>query len=435
MTSSPLTEHEIAEGIICYRGVLPNNIRVLLTKMPHVQAVSVNVTVDAGARDEAPEESGVAHFLEHMAFKGTKTRTALDIAQEFDAIGGRSNAGTGRENTVYYAKVLKEHAGDALEILADILQNSVYSREETEKERDVILQEIFMTRDTPDDYVFDMYQEACYGDSRMGRSILGTEELVSGYTGEDLRRFMTSKYYGERIVISLAGALEPQEMFARVNDLFSGFAAKGSYTRPKAEHFTAETRLITRELDQAHVVFGVPSASSKDPHYRAVQLAGLILGGGMSSRLFQEVREKRGLAYSVSSFPWSFADSGVFSLYGGTSPEKTEEMIKVMLGEIEKLTDTGPEAEELARAKRQVRASVLMEQEKSGFLADYVTRRQQVHNDMKPLAELLAKMESITAEDIKQAAAAFAESFAKENALACIGTETATKAAEKALRR
>lgn len=429
------TSHPIIAGLTCYRGVLPNRIRVLMAPMAHTQAVSLSVTVIAGARDERKEDSGAAHFLEHMAFKGTDTRSALDIAEQFDAIGGHFNAGTGRESTTYYAKVLKEHQFTALDILADILQRSVFAPEEIEKERQVILQEIFMTRDTPDDYVFDLYQEACYGDNSMGRSILGPEENIKNFSADTLRGFMADKYTGDHIIITVAGALEPEAFFAKAQELFNSFAPTRSYVREAAPGFAGQKRLTDRELDQAHLVFGVPGAASADEElYRPLQITSMILGGGMSSRLFQEVREKRGLAYSVSAFPWGFCDSGIFSFYGGTSPDKVGEMAQVIIDETNKLANGEATADELSRAKMQIRASILMEQEKSGFIDSYMTRRETLHNDIQPLETLVEQIEAITAADVKQAAEFIATALeAKDIAVSCMGMPEAGAAAQKVL--
>jgi predicted Zn-dependent peptidase len=382
---------------------LANGVRIAVTPMGHTQATSLNVTVAAGSRDERSDQAGIAHFLEHMAFKGTKTRSAAAIAEEFDMIGGYLNAATGREHTSYYAKVLSEHTAAATEILADILLNSVFDPDELEKERDVILQEIFMTNDTPDDVLFEIFQESCYGDSHMGHSILGTEEKIGGYGREDLIGFMAGHYTGARLIVSAAGGVDPESFFRQAEDMFGGVAESGVPRDMQAPLFVGGHRALARDLDQSHAVFGLPGYSYQDENYHRLQVLSIILGGGMSSRLFQEVREKRGLAYSVSAFTSMYKDAGLLSVYGGTSPEKMEEMIRVITDEIRKIAD-GVTAHELQRAKNQIRASVLMEQEKSGFVGDYVARQLLLFDEVRPFGSLIAKIDAIAPEDVMQTA-------------------------------
>jgi len=372
--------------------------------MPYTQATAVNVSLSAGSRDEREDQSGVAHFLEHMAFKGTRTRSAQDIAEEFDMIGGNLNAGTSQENTSYYARLLTEHTDVAIDILSDIILHSTFLPEELEKERAVILQEIFMTYDAPDEALFEIFQQSCYGSAPMGRSILGTEDHIRGYQSADLTGFMGEHYDGGRMILSVAGNLDPEETTRK---LAAAFAAVPTAKETKAVRapsaFVGENRALVRDLDQANIALALPCPSYRDKNYYDFQLLAIILGGGMSSRLFQEVREKRGLAYSVSAFTTLYSDSGLFSMYGGCSPDKLAEMTGVMLSELRRLAD-GVEEKERVRAVNQIRASMLMQQERSGFIANYTASRLALYGEVRPLSDVMAKVESVTLEDLKNAA-------------------------------
>lgn len=351
---------------------MDNGIRLVTQHMPNTESISINVWVATGSRYEKPELNGISHFLEHMAFKGTKRRTARQIAEEFDDIGGHFNAHTGRETTVYYAKTLKNDAHVAVDILADIIQNSIFDEEELERERGVILQELAMTIDTPDDIIFDHFQETAYPAQGLGRSILGTEELIKTVRKSDFQNYINSRYFGENIVIAVAGNIAGSGIEEMIKGQFS-IIKRGTKTPfEKAIYKGGEFREV-RDLEQAHIVWGFEGVNYKSEEIYKAQLLSIILGGGMSSRLFQEVREKRGLAYSISSFNASYADAGMMNIYAGCSPEKANELLQVVKDEIHKACENITQ-KELDRARAGVRSSLLMSKEHSGAVSDDLGR-------------------------------------------------------------
>jgi predicted Zn-dependent peptidase len=379
-------------------STLANNIRVATIYMPHVETASVSVFNDVGSRTENADNNGISHFIEHMLFKGTKTRSALDIAVAFDNIGGNLNAYTGRENTVYYAKVLKEDVRFTVEVLADMVQNSIFDKEELERERDVVLQEIAQSKDTPDDIIFDHYQEAAFPNQSLGRPVLGSNAIVSAFNKQHIEDYMLQNYNGSNTVVAVAGNVEHEEVVKYVEEYFSNIEAGRRRENYFSEYQGSETR-IQRDLEQVHVVMGFKGVSYNDPRFYAQQVMSLILGGGMSSRLFQEIREKRGLAYTVSSFAVSYQDSGLFSVYAGTSPEQSNELIAVVCEELLKATDDIKEVE-LQKAKTQVKAGMLMGYENTQ------SRSEEIGSNLIKLGrhvdkeEILQKLEALTASDI-----------------------------------
>lgn len=342
---------------------LDNGITIATDQMDSIETVSVSVLVKVGSRNENEANNGISHFLEHMAFKGTKRRTALQIAEEFDMIGGYFNAYTSREKTVFYAKVLKDDLTTAVDILADILQHSTFAEDEIEKEREVILQEIHQTNDTPDDLIFDLFYETAYSDQPFGRGILGKPSYIQKVTSDDVRQFVGDNYCSSNIIVSAAGNIRGHDFRQMVIDNFDCFAAHSSVV-PEKSRYTGGDLRVDKDLEQVHLILGFEGVHYTHDDFYTQQVLSIILGGGMSSRLFQEVREKRGLAYSISSFGSSYKDTGLFGIYSATSEDKTNELVKIIGEEIQKITDTISD-EEMARAKAQVRASLLMSQESS----------------------------------------------------------------------
>jgi predicted Zn-dependent peptidase len=382
---------------------LPSGLTVVSEKMPRVETVSLGAYVDAGARHETAAENGVSHFLEHMAFKGTAKRDAAGIAREIENVGGHINAYTSRENTAFYCKVLKEDAGLAADIIGDILSHSTCVAEELERERGVILQEIGQANDTPDDIVFDHFQATAYAGQAMGRPVLGTEETIKAMSRDALTGYMRRHYGHRRTVVAAAGAIEHDDLLDLVKTHFADL--------PEAVPAAAEPAIYTggefredRELDQVHLVLGFPSCSATDELHIPTQLLSTLLGGGMSSRLFQEIREKRGLVYSVYSFVSPFADHGVFAVYAGTGEDQAEELVPVALEELRRVQKDVTE-DELARAKAQLRASLLMSLESTGSRCEQLARQLQVHGRIIPVEETKAKIAAVTVDQIQAAAA------------------------------
>jgi len=314
-------------------STLANGLRVVTHSLPHLETVSLGVWINAGARHEGVHQHGIAHFLEHMAFKGTPTRTALEIAEEIEITGGDLNAATSLETTAYYARVLKGDTGLAVSLLSDILINPSFDDAEMERERGVIVQEIGHSHDTPDDLVFDMFQQTSFPDQPLGRPILGTVETVSEFAPDDLRSYRDEFYQPSSMVVAAVGAMDHKTLLEQVEQGFGAMSKKSFETPAPATYIGGDTRL-ERDIEQLHVIFGLKSIAINHPDFYAMQILSYILGGGMSSRLFQEVREKRGLCYSVFSFNWGFSDTGVFGIYAGTGPEKAQELGNVIVEQL-----------------------------------------------------------------------------------------------------
>ncbi len=378
---------------------LDNGLTVLSDEMSHVDSVSVGVWVDAGARHETPARHGISHMLEHMAFKGTASRSAQRIAEEIENVGGHINAATSHETTAYYARVLKEDTPLALDILADILQRSAFESEELERERGVILQEIGQAADTPDDIVFDHLMSVSYPGQALGRPILGTPETVGGFSSGDLRAYMADRYHAPSMVVAAAGAVDHEALVGEVAEKFAALPAARPNEHERARFEGRELR-DDKALEQAHVTLAFEGVPYGDPDYYTAQVFASVLGGGMSSRLFQEVREKRGLCYSVFSFNWSFADTGLFGVYAGTAPEDLSELMPVMADEIQRLGEDASE-EETARARAQLKAGLLMGLESSSARAEQMARQMMVFGRLLPTEHVIGEVERVDAGALK----------------------------------
>ena len=381
---------------------LPSGLTIVTETMPRVETVSFGAYVAAGTRHEDATVNGASHFLEHMAFKGTARRDAAAIAREIENVGGQINAYTARENTAYYCKVLKEDTGLAADIIGDILTASAFAPEELERERGVILQEIGQANDTPDDIVFDHFQETAYADQAMGRPTLGTEAIIEGMQGSALTGFMRSHYGPRNMVVAAAGALEHEAVVEMARRHFAGLPGNAN-PAPEAARYTGGEYREEQDLEQVHVVLGFEGLTYDDPQSHASMLLSTLLGGGMSSRLFQEIREKRGLVYSIYSYTQPFADSGLFAIYAGTGEKEAAELVPVTLEELVRVQRDVTE-EELARAKAQLRASLLMSLESTGSRCESLARQWQVHGRIIPTEETKAKIAAVTVSDIEDVA-------------------------------
>ncbi len=382
---------------------LPNGLNVLTQNMPNIETVALGIWVKAGARDERPEENGIAHFLEHMAFKGTKKRSARDIAEEIESAGGEINASTGMETTTYYARVLKGDWALALDILADIFTESVLDAEEMERERDVILQEISAANDQPDDLVFDLAQTASYGDHPLGRSILGTAELISTVDREKMLAWRNRNYWASRIVVAAAGNIDHGK-FAEAAEKLFGQIERGQQPQREPPSFAGTEQNAQKTLDQTHIVLSFAAPSYRDPEIYQLQILSNILGGGMSSRLFQEVREQRGLCYSVFAFGSAYEDAGQIGVYAASSPEHTEELLDVTSSVMMSVTNRVTDAE-VARAKAQLKTSLVMNLESASSRADQIARQFLAFGMVPAIATLVEKIEAVTVEQVRDLAA------------------------------
>ena len=381
---------------------LPSGLLVVTETMERVETVSLGAYVATGTRSETAAENGASHFLEHMAFKGTARRSAAGIAEEIENVGGQINAYTAREQTAYYVKLLREDLALGADIIGDILTHSSFAPDELERERGVILQEIGQANDTPDDIIFDRFQEIAYPDQPMGRPVLGTEEGIAAMGRDVLTGYMRRHYAAGNIVVAAAGALTHEAVvdlarqhFADLPAAMPGPALPGAYRGGEFRE--------ARDLDQVHIVLGFPSVAYDDPDYYPVLLLSTLLGGGMSSRLFQEIREKRGLVYSIYSFSAPFMDGGLFGIYAGTGEAEAEELVPVTLEELRKVQGGVSEAE-LHRARAQVKASLLMSLESTGSRCEQIARQIQVFGRIVPTAETVAKLNAVTAEGVRRAA-------------------------------
>ncbi|HIJ54813.1 MAG TPA: insulinase family protein [Deltaproteobacteria bacterium] len=386
------------------KTTLNNGIRILTKKMPHARSVVMGVWVNVGARDEADSENGISHFIEHMIFKGTKKRTGYQIAKEFDAIGGLTNAYTSMEHTCYHAKVLDTHLPIMVDILSDIFLNSQFQERDVQTERPVILQEIGMVEDAPDEFIHLLAGNGLWGDNPLGRSILGTRENILTFNANKIREFFHRLYIPDRIVISAAGNLEHQQMVDLIGPAFE--AALWGDRFPQRS--TPETRSLVglhhRELEQVHICMATRGMSITDPRRYACSLMNTILGGNMSSRLFQEIREKRGLAYAVYSFISSHIDTGMFGIYAGVGPEKTHECIELILKELRRLKTTGVESSELHGAKEYTKGNLLLASESVDNQMARLAQNEIHMGRYVPLKEIVDNIESVKAEDIMELA-------------------------------
>ena len=382
---------------------LPSGLLVATERMDRVETVSFGAYVASGTRHEDASENGVSHFLEHMAFKGTATRSAARIAEEIENVGGHINAYTAREQTAYYVKLLKEDLALGADIIGDILTHSVFAADEVERERGVILQEIGQANDTPDDIIFDHFQEIAFPGQPMGRPTLGTDALIRDMGRDTIRGYMRRHYAHGNLVVAAAGNLRHDEVVRLVETHFRDLPGAMPDT-PAPGRYTGGEFREARDLDQVHVVLGFPSVSYADPDYFAVLLLSTLLGGGMSSRLFQEIREKRGLVYSIYSFSAPFMDGGLFGIYAGTGEEEAAELVPVTLAQLLAVqNEVG--RDELERARAQVKAGLLMSLESTGGRCEQIARQLQVFGRIIPTGETVARINAVGLDDIRRAAA------------------------------
>lgn len=388
---------------------LSNNLQILSETMESVETVSLGVYVGTGARLEKVSENGVSHFLEHMAFKGTKTRTAMDIAAEIENVGGQMNAYTSYESTAYYVKVLKEDVELAMDILADILQNSTFPDDEIERERDVILQEISQSIDAPDDYVFELAQETVWGDNPMGRPILGSTQTVKSINKKMLTDYMDNHYHAGNMLICAAGNIDHKTLHGLADKYFGHLPNKGSAPTFSPAPFVGGLQVNTRALEQQHLNIIWPAVHQTHPDYYTSHVWATILGGGMSSRLFQEIREKRGLVYNIYSYMQSYDQTGIFGIYAACSPLKVAELIPATEACIAE-TLNSLDDDEVSRAKAQLKASLLMSQESTTARMSRLAANQTVYGKYIPLAETVRRIDNISKADIVRVGKAILES-------------------------
>ena len=377
---------------------LPSGLTVVTETMPHLESVALGVWVKSGSRNEAEDEHGIAHLLEHMAFKGTARRSARDIAEQIENVGGEVNAATSTESTSYYARVLRDDVPLAVDILADILIESAFDKDELEREKSVILQEIGAANDTPDDIVFDKFSETAYARQTIGRPILGTPESVMGFEPEQIRRYLARNYLTERMYIVAAGAVAHDEFVREVEKRFAGLPTQSAVPQiiEPARYIGGSVR-EARDLMDTQVLLGFEGKAYHARDFYCSQILANVLGGGMSSRLFQEVREFRGLCYSVYAFHWGFSDTGIFGIHAATGGENLPELMPVIIDELRKSSEAIHQSE-IDRARAQIRAQLLMGQESPAARAGQIARQMMLYGRPISNSELMDRLTGITTE-------------------------------------
>lgn len=380
---------------------LPSGLTVVTERIPHLRTAALGIWAGSGSRNEEAHENGIAHLLEHMAFKGTQRRTARQIAEEIEAVGGDLNAATSIESTGYYARVLGLDMALALDILTDILTGSTFDPVELAREQGVILQEIGAAHDTPDDLVFDLFQARAFPDQPIGRSILGTPQSVRSFTPDSLRAYMAKNYRAPGMVVAAAGDIDHAAIVEQISQRLAALPSGPATPAPPAR-YVGGLELGARPLEQTHLVFGLPGCSYLTPEYFATQVFTSVLGGGSSSRLFQEVREKRGLCYSIYAYHQPFFDTGVFAIYAGTDPKDSYDLMAVTIDELADTSETANEAE-IARSKAMMKVGLLGMLESSSARADQLARQILAFGRPIPPDELAARIDAVTVEDVRAA--------------------------------
>ncbi len=381
---------------------LENGLRVISDSIPTVETVSLGVWLNVGTRHETAPVNGIAHMLEHMAFKGTTRRTALQIATEVEAVGGYLNAYTARESTAYYARILKQDVDLAVDVLGDILQNSIFDAVEFAREQSVVLQEIGQANDTPDDIIFDYYQETCFPNQPMGRPTLGQAEVVQSLTPAIVQAYMKEHYGAQQMVFAAAGNIDHDHLVDQVRTHFSSLKPNGVVEQEPAAYKGGDYRL-DKDLEQVHLVLGFEGFEYQHPDYYTASVLSTLLGGGMSSRLFQEIREKRGLVYSIYAATSSYLDSGQFTIYAGTGQDEVKDLLPVVCEELRKLPKTLMQAE-IDRAKAQLKASLMMGLESTSNRCERLANQLLIYKRPLPSQEIIQAIDAVSMEDISRVA-------------------------------
>ena len=395
-----MNEHFVREPVIDITR-LANGLTVATERMPEIPTATLGVWVGAGSRNEEPQEHGLSHLIEHMAFKGTATRSARRIAEDIENVGGDINAATSVEYTSYTARVLGEDIDVALDVIGDILTNSVFDETELAREKGVILQEYAAVEDTPDDLIYDAFMETAFADQAIGRPILGRPETVGSFDADAIRAFMAREYAPNRMVLAAAGDVDHRQIVEAAERFFGAMPAVEEAKTAPARYVGGERR-IPRRLEQANIVLGLPGLSFKDQGYYATHLFAHVLGGGLTSRLWHEVRETRGLAYSIEAFHWPFSDCGLFGIGAGTSGTDVAELMKVTLDCALRATEDADDVE-LARAKAQAKVALLTALETPGGRIERIARQLLSWGRVVPSDEVVARVDAVTVEDVRQA--------------------------------
>jgi predicted Zn-dependent peptidase len=413
------------DGTLTRRTVLPGGLRVVTEAVPGVRSVAFGIWVGVGSRDESPALSGATHYLEHLLFKGTRRRGALEISAAIDAVGGEMNAFTAKEYTCYYARVLDTDLPLAVDVVSDMVTSSLVAGRDVDAERDVVLEEIAMHDDDPGDTVHDVFAGRLWGDSPLGRPILGTVESVGALSRPSLHGYYRRRYRAPRIVVAAAGSLDHTRVVRLVREAFGPAGFLDGDDPPAAPRIGGReprsyggAHLLERRTEQANLVLGVPAVARTDPRRFALGVLNGAVGGGMSSRLFQEVREKRGLAYSVYSYASQYADTGLLGIYVGCLPHKVDEVLEVCRDELAAVAARGITEEELARGKGQLRGALVLGLEDTGSRMSRIAKADLVHGELPGVGQLLQRIDAVTLDDVREVAA---DLLGRPQSLAVIG--------------
>ncbi len=381
--------------------VLPNGVRVITEEIEHVRSVAIGLWVGAGSRDEREGYEGISHFIEHMLFKGTENRTARELAESLETVGGQLNAFTTKEYTCFYAKVLDEDLNLAIDVLSDMFFNSLFDPKEIEKEKKVVIEEIKMYEDSPDELIHDLFSEFVWNDHSLGKPILGTEESIRALGREKVLDYISHHYAPDNLVIAVAGSIKHEDIMAKLSERYSHFKRGGKRLLEGSPQGQTVERFIKKDTEQAHLILGVPGLGQDDPDIYPIHVFNNVLGGGLSSRLFQEIREQRGLAYSVYSYHSIYVDTGLFAIYAGTSPANTQEVVECVLAEIRDLKEKGITQGELERTKAQIKGSLYLGLESVSSRMSRLGKTELSYNRVLTPEEVVEKLEKVTLEDVQ----------------------------------
>ena len=420
------------------RTVLPSGLRIVTEEVPSVRSAAIGIWVNVGSRDETPAVAGASHFLEHLLFKGTTRRTALEISATIEAVGGEMNAFTSKEYTCFYARVIDTDLPMAIDVISDLITSSIVSALDVDAERKVVLEEIAMRDDDPSDLVHDLYAETYYGDTTLGRPILGTIKSIKDMTRSSVFNYYKKKYLPQDLVVAVAGNIKHKRVVAMVEEALSRdnfLNVKGSpQIRPNTPVKTKPVQsvgLLTRKTEQAHMFYGMEGVARSDERRFAMGVLASALGGGMSSRLFQEIREKRGLAYSVYAYAQQFAGSGQIGFYAGCNPTKAIEVVEIIREVLADVAENGMSHEEIERAKGAVRGSLVLSQEDSGSRMSRIGKNEIVYGQVMGFDDILKAISRVNPTDVRQIAS---EYLTKSPTLALVGPFKSEAKFEKVLR-
>lgn len=387
------------------KSFLPNGIRVVSETIPYVKSVSLGVWIGSGSRSEQDDNHGISHFIEHLMFKGTAKRSARDIAETVDAIGGQLNAFTAKEHTCYYMKVLDTHLDLALDILSDMLLASKFASEDIGREREVVLEEVHMYEDTPDELVHDIHLSKIWKDHPLGRNILGSKESIASFNRDMVSKYYRNFYTPDNIVIAAAGNLDHDRLVNMAARFFTGMTGTKLTTSPKEAPVLSLARTVqTRDTEQVHLCLGTLSVPQNSPDMYKIHILNNILGGGISSRLFQSVREERGLAYSIYSYQTNYSDAGLFTIYAGTRPANANQVIQLILQNLSEIKHNGIKIDELKKAKEQLKGSLLLGLESSSSRMSRIGKMEITLGKFIPLEEVVEKIDKVTLSDVREVA-------------------------------